>query len=201
MSVQPDFKWTPTTYLEFERESEVKHEYFQGEIFAMAGASTNHNRLVTSIVHYLYPKLGKKGCDILANDMRVKVSQTGLYTYPDILIACGELHYDDDQKDTLLNPLIIFEVLSPSTESYDRGKKFESYRTLDSLQEYLLISQDKIHIEHYVRQSDKEWQFIDITQSGDVFTLPSIACEVSVKDIYERVEFDTESKTDETPKD
>jgi Uma2 family endonuclease len=122
-----------------------------------------------------------------AGDMRVKVSPTGLYTYPDVIVACEEPQFEDAEVDTLLNPTLIVEVLSPSTEDYDRGTKFEHYRTLPSLQEYLLISQDKIHIVHYTRQADATWVLSETNRQEDLIHLPSIACDLSVAEIYAKV--------------
>jgi Uma2 family endonuclease len=181
---------TPEEYLAFERASEEKHEYFAGEIFAMTGASTNHNRIVGSTYAALYAQLREHPCDILANDMRVKVPVTGLYTYPDISILCEEPQFEDSEVDTLLNPAVIVEVLSPSTEAYDRGKKFQHYRTIPSFQEYVLISQDNVRVEHYRRQENDKWEMADAHTLDAAITLPSVGCTLRLSDIYEKAQFD-----------
>ena len=129
---------TVDQYLAREREADYKSEYFNGEIFAMAGASEPHVLIVNSIIARLYVQLEHRSCKVYSNDMRLKVSTAGLYTYPDVMVVCGEVQFDDDEFDMLLNPILIVEVLSKSTESYDRTTKFEHYSKLKSLQEYLL---------------------------------------------------------------
>lgn len=184
---------TPQEYLKFERASDTKHEYYAGEIFAMTGASKNHNRIVISASSALYAQLRQRPCDIFANDMRVKILSTGLYTYPDISIVCAVPEFEDDEVDTLLNPTVVIEVLSPSTEAYDRGKKFQHYRSIPSLQEYILIAQDSVQIEHYVLR-ENEWVFIDASTLDGSLTLPSIDCTLRLSDVYEKVEFDDQER-------
>jgi Uma2 family endonuclease len=192
MAALPDFKWTEERYLAFERESDQKHEYLDGQIYALAGASPNHNRIVISTVGSLYNQLRARPCEVFSSDMRVKVSMTGLYTYPDISIVCGDAKFDSERGDTLLNPTVLIEVLSPSTESYDRGKKFKHYRTLESLREYLLIAQDSLAIDHYVRQADGHWLLTDISQPHSLVELRSIECTLLAADVYEKVSFEEE---------
>jgi len=142
MSALPKPFVTPEQYLEIERKADYKSEYHSGQVFAMAGASREHNLLVGSIVRRLGNLLDGRPCETYPSDMRVLVSATGLYTYPDVSVACGEPEFLDGSLDVLLNPLLIVEVLSPSTESYDRGAKFALYQRLPSLQEYVLVSQN-----------------------------------------------------------
>src|SRR5262249_14191303 len=149
-------------------------EYFAGEIFVMSGASERHNLIVANVVATLHAQFRNRPCKVYPSDMRVKVSATGLYTYPDVVALCGEARFDDDYQDTLLNPTVIVEVLSPSTEAYDRGDKFGHYRKLASLAEYVLISQEKVHIEHYVRQSNNQWLLSEASNTQDTLQLPSI---------------------------
>jgi Uma2 family endonuclease len=189
MSALPEQHLTPEQYLEFERNSDERHEYFQGEIYAMSGASREHNKISGNAFASLHTQLRQRPCEIYQNDMRVKVRAVGLYTYPDVVVVCGEPKFEDGEFDTLLNPTVLIEVLSPSTENYDRGKKFQHYRTLESLQEYLLISQESARIEHYVREGD-QWIFTDATQLEDVVTLPSIDCTLALADVYEKVSFE-----------
>jgi len=190
MSIQPKRRLTPEEYLEIERQAEYKSEYFNGEMLAFAGASREHNTIVINLILKLAPQLRKRNCEIYSNDMRVKVNATGLYTYPDVVVVCGKPQFEDEEQDILLNPIVIVEVLSPSTEGYDRGTKFEHYRTIDSLSDYLLVAQDKIHVEYYVRQSDRFWLFSEYKSAKDKFQIESIGCEASVEEIYEKVEME-----------
>jgi Uma2 family endonuclease len=184
----PETRVTPAEYLKYERSSQVKHEYYAGEIFAMTGASKNHNRIVTSTLAALYAQLRERPCDVFPGDMRVKPHSGLLYAYPDITVVCGTPEFEDDEVDTLLNPTVIIEVLSPSTEAYDRGKKFQHYRTIPSFQEYLLIAQDSVRVEHYTLR-DNEWILTDASTLDAIITLPSIDCTLSLSDVYEKVDF------------
>lgn len=189
MSLQPQTRFTPEEYLTLERKALYKSEYLNGEIFAMSGASREHNLICVNVSSVLHGQLRQRPCETYAGDMRVKVSPTGLYTYPDVVVVCDEPQFEDAQVDTLLNPTLIVEVLSPSTEDYDRGTKFEHYRTLPSLQEYLLISQDRIHIVHYTRQTDSTWVLSETNRQEGLIHLPSIAGNLSVAEIYAKVPF------------
>ena len=191
MSTQPQTYLTPEEYLAFEREAEVKHEYYAGEIFAFARASRQHNLMVANVIRELGNEVKGRPCEVYPSDMRVRVSPKGLYTYPDITVVCGEARFGDEHSDTLLNPTVIVEVLSPSTEGYDRGEKFEHYRKLESLKEYLVIAQERHHVERHVRQSEGQWLLSETDSVDDVIELPSIACRLAVADIYEKVEFET----------
>jgi Uma2 family endonuclease len=191
MPAQPQIAYiTPEEYLAIEREAEYKSEYFNGEIFAMSGASPEHNQIVTNIVGELYAQFKKRPCRVYANDIRVKVSTTGLYTYPDVVAMCDKPRFDDEQKDTLLNPTVIIEVLSDSTANYDRGEKFKHYRSLDSLVEYILIAQDECHIEHYVRQANNQWLLSEIHDLPETIELSSINCHLALSDVYDKVEIE-----------
>lgn len=148
---------TEAEYLTFERASELKHEFLAGQVFAMTGASKAHNLISGSTYVTLYNQLRGRPCNLFPSDMRVKVTATGLHTYPDLSVVCGEAQFSDDEFDTLLNPTVIIEVLSPSTERYDRGKKFQHYRELPSLREYVLIAQDSLRVECYLRQESGSW--------------------------------------------
>ena len=179
---------TPKEYLEIERQAETKSEYIAGEIFAMAGASRSHNLIVRNISRGLDPQREGQACEVYTNDMRVEVDPTGLYTYPDVVIVCGQPQFKDANEDTLLNPTVIMEVLSDSTASYDRGEKFEHYGTLPSLTDYLLIAQDRAAIEQRVR-TDRGWQLAFHYGLDAVVPLPSIGCELHLSDVYDRIEF------------
>jgi Uma2 family endonuclease len=186
-------------YLAGERISQVKHEYFAGQVFAMAGASERHNLAAMNVGASLHSQLRKRSCTVYPSDMRVKISATGLYTYPDVIVVCGTPRFEDNHRDTLLNPTLVVEVLSPSTESYDRGKKFQHYRTVDSISEVLLIAQNVVHVEHYVRQPGERWVLTEADQLDAVLRLPSIQCDLALADIYEKVTLDAEEtlKTDD----
>ncbi len=146
---------TETEYLERERVSMIKHEYYAGKIFAMSGASEAHNLIASNVNASIYAQIRGRGCRIYPSDMRIKIAKTGLYTYPDMTIVCETPEFTDmTKRDTLLNPMIIIEILSPSTERYDRGVKFQNYRTIGSLKEYILIAQNKHHIERYTRHEE-----------------------------------------------
>ena len=191
VSTQPKTFLTPEQYLEIERKAEFKSEYYNGEMFAMAGAREAHNLLVTALVSLLHAQLRPRPCRVYSSDMRVRVSATGLYTYPDVIAVCGDRQFLDDQRDTLLNPNLLVEVLSPSTEAYDRGRKFEHYKAIESFSEYLLISSDRVHVDLFRRQPDSDWLLKSADRLDDVLDLQSIACRLSLADLYEQVEFST----------
>jgi Uma2 family endonuclease len=177
---------TPEEYLATERVAERKSEYRAGEVFAMSGASKKHNLIAGNIFASIHQQLKGRSCEVYIGDMRVKVSSAGLYTYPDISVACGDILFDGDQKDTLKNPTVIIEVLSDSTEAYDRGMKFEHYRKLESLVEYVLVSQDKPHLEVFVRQPDGTWIFSEAKGLQAEILLSSINCLLALADIYDK---------------
>ncbi len=160
MATVPDAPLTEEQYLEIERLAEYKSEFHDGRMFGMSGGSPNHALLSASIIALLFPQM-PAGCRVFSSDMRIKAALAGLYTYPDCSVICGEPETFSDQKDVVLNPFLIVEVLSPSTEGYDRGKKFEFYRTIASFKEYLVIHQDRRHVEHYSKQDDGSWVLRD----------------------------------------
>lgn len=181
-------RYTAEEYLELERKAETKSEYFNGRIFTMAGASREHNRITLNISSELNQQLKGRPCEVYSSEMRVKISDTGLYTYPDAVVACGDIQFDDAHVDILLNPVVIIEVLSPSTKAYDRGDAFAHYRRLPSLQEYVLIAQDRMRVERFVRQ-EANWILTEFSQPDDLLSFPSIDCSVALRDIYEKVNF------------
>ena len=189
MATQPKTHLTPEQYLEIERKAEFKSEYFQGEMFAMSGAREPHILIVANAVASLHQQLRRGPCRPLSNDMRVRVTPTGLYTYPDVVIVCAKPQFADDTFDTLLNPTVIIEVLSESTEAYDRGRKFEHYRPLESLAEYLLVSSERVSVERYTRQPDSSWNYIAKASLEDSLDLPSVGCHLALADLYEKVDF------------
>src|SRR5215471_7354934 len=188
MSSQAQQRYTPEEYLAHERQAECKSEYYAGNIFARAGASRWHNLIVANVIGELRAQLKGHPCTTYPSDMRVKISPTGLYAYPDVTVVCGDAQVEDTQQDTLLNPTLIVEVLSESTEAYDRGSKFAHYRKLASLLEYVLITQTKPHLEHYVRQPDNRWLLAEADSVHDTLHLPSINCQLALAEVYDKVD-------------
>jgi Uma2 family endonuclease len=180
---------TPEEYLERERKAEFKSEYHQGEVFAMSGASRRHNVLAGNLFAALHQQLRNRTCEVYPSDMRVRVTATGLYAYPDVTVVCGEPRFIDYELDTLLNPLFLAEVLSPSTEGCDRGRKSEHYRKIESLAEYLLVAQDRIHVDLYTRQPVGIWILKEAGRLEDAIELRSIGCVLSLAELYEKVRF------------
>ena len=182
---------TPEEYLARERKALTKSEYRDGRIYAMPGASREHNVITGNTLVEIHVQLRNRVCEVYPSDMRVKVSSTGRYTYPDVVVVCDEPQFEDSHFDTLLNPTVLIEVLSPSTAAYDRGDKFAAYQKLDSLREYVLISQDSVCVEHYLRQA-QDWNLTEFRSLDDVFSLVSIGCELSLQAIYAKVQFSQE---------
>ncbi|MFN2456255.1 MAG: Uma2 family endonuclease [Pyrinomonadaceae bacterium] len=187
MSSQSKTLLTPEEYLEIERKAEFRSEYLAGEMFALAGASRQHNLIAGNIFAALHRQFVDRPCNVCQNDMRVKISKTGLHTYPDVVAVCGEELFDDNHRDLLLNPVVLIEVLSDSTEAYDRGKKFEHYQQIESLAEYLLVAQEPYRIERYVRQTAGQWLYSDAHRAEDTLKLETINCELSLRDVYAKV--------------
>ncbi|MCE6992742.1 Uma2 family endonuclease [Dyadobacter sp. CY323] len=176
-------------YLELEREAEYKSEYFRGEIFAMAGAGHNHNRIVQNLSGECYIAFKGKSCHTFSNDMRLNIPENGLYTYPDVIIVCGRNEFLDEKKDTLVNPNVIIEVLSSSTSSYDRGEKFHFYRSIPSLCEYVVIDSSKIAAEVYRKDENGFWYIASEGYAIDEFIeLKSVELRIALKDIYAETE-------------
>ncbi|MDQ3133039.1 MAG: Uma2 family endonuclease [Acidobacteriota bacterium] len=192
MSAIAKTKLTPEEYLEFERKSEIKHEYFDGEIFAMSGAKRNHNKITTNLSGLVWQHLKSKNCENYSSNMRVFVPETGLYTYPDLVVVCGEPKFKDDVFDTLLNPVLLIEVLSDSTEGYDRGKKFQHYRSIESLQEYVLVAHDEARIEKYVKRGDGFWFFTEAVGVESEIEFASIECRIALGEVYDKIDFTDE---------
>ena len=179
---------TPEQYLAHERRAEVKSEYVNGRVYAMTGASRAHNLITLNIASELRAKLRGRPCETYLSDMRVKVAPTGLYTYPDVVALCEPPRFEDAQVDTLINPAVIVEVLSPSTERYDRGEKFAHYRRLDSLQEYVIVAQERARVEHYARHG-AQWILTEAVDLDASIELPALGCALALRDVYERVDF------------
>lgn len=187
MSVLPKEVWTVEEYQAVEHRSEIKHEYLHGQIIAIAGASQAHVDITGNLFASLYGQLVGKSCRPSVLDMRVK-TPSRMYAYPDVSVVCGERRFEEDAIATLLNPTLIIEVLSPTTQDYDRGEKFRQYRTFHSLQEYLCVAQDAARIEHYARQSDGSWRLTEINSREATLQLPSIGCTLAMTEVYRGVE-------------
>ena len=183
MSLRPKTRYTIEEYLALEASTREKHEYLDGEVFDMGGASEAHNVIVGNAVGELRQQLKGKPCRVYPSDLRVKMSPTGLYTYPDVIVVCGKPELEQP-GDTLLNPNVIVEVLSESSEAYDRGKKFEQYRSLASLTDYLLVAQDKPLVEHYSRQAEGRWLLAAANRLTDSIEIASIGCSLALREVY-----------------
>jgi Uma2 family endonuclease len=196
MSTQAVPYLSSAEYLVIERRSETKHEFYRGEMFAMAGATREHNLITMNIAVSLGNQLRDRPCETYASDMRVKVEYTGLYTYPDIVVTCDKPRFEDEHDDTLLNPQLIVEVLSDSTENYARGKKFELYRGIESLKDYVLVAQNEPHVEVYSRDESGRWFLTEAKGLDSTIELPAIACELKLAEVYARIEFAEVRSTD-----
>lgn len=189
MVSQPVPYLSPAEYLALERQAETRSEYHDGELVAMVGASREHNLVVSNTVSSLIIQLRGRPCETYANDMRVNVPAVNRYFYPDIVIVCGEPQFEDDTIDTLINPTVIIEVLSDSTERFDRGKKFACYRTLPSLRGYLLIAQDEYRIDAYRKDGNGRWLLEDAQGLDAALDLGVADCTLALREIYDRVVF------------
>jgi Uma2 family endonuclease len=179
--------YTPEEYVKLEREAEFRLEYLNGEIFEMAGAGKRHNQISVNLIHLIVSQIRERQCTIYGSDMRIKISNEN-YTYPDVVALCGPEQFEDGTDDTLLNPTLIVEVLSKSTEAYDRGAKFEQYQTIESFREYLLITQEPFRVEQFVRKDINSWTYFEFRLPDDVVKLESIGCELALRDIDYKVE-------------
>lgn len=186
---EPVPRLTPEEYLEGERLAEFKSEYLNGDVYAFAGTSRNHSLIAGNAGRLIGAQFVGRSCEVHSGDLRVRVNAEGPYTYPDVVAVCGEPEFEDDELDTLLNPTVIIEVLSESTEARDRGWKWQHYQKLPSLQEYVLIAQDRVRVEHYIRQEHGRWLLWTSEEIGDTLKLGALQCEVPFADLYDKVEF------------
>ena len=184
---------SPQEYLALECKSETKHEYIDGRMIEMPGASEVHNSIVGNVIISLGVQFRGRPGKVYPSALRVRIPTTDRYTYPDVVAITGKPELEEDELDVLLNPAIIIEVLSDSTANYDRGEKFQQYRTIESLQEYLMISQDSHRIEHYVRQPNGQWLFSEATNMGETIHLPTIGCELPLTEVYDDVEIEVDT--------
>ena len=178
---------TPEEYLAFDNQSEFRNEYVEGEIFAMAKASKNHRNIVLNLTPHLGINLAGTSCRVDGPECRVFIPARTVYAYPDVLVTCGEEQYLGESDDTLLNPLLVIEVLSPSTEDYDHGKKFAYYRSLPSFREYLLVVQNRVSVEHFYYQEPGVWTFREYLQASGEIEFRRIPVILSVESVYEKI--------------
>jgi len=193
MSTLPKSFITPEQYLELERAAEFRHEYYDGEMVAMSGAREAHVLITGNVFATVRPQLRQCGCRAYIVDMRVRAGSGRAYTYPDLAVACGERRFLDGTRDTLLNPTVIVEVLSPSTERHDRSKKFSHYKTIESLQQYVLVAADAPCVDVFTRMPDGEWKWRNAYGLDDTLELESIGCRLAMSDIYEDIEFESQA--------
>lgn len=188
MATHPVTWLTPEQYLEIERRAEFRSEYVDGEMFAMSGATARHNIVVNSLGAALRGQL-KGRCRYFTTDLRLLVPATGLYTYPDLMVICGDVQFSGDREDIVTNPRLIVEVLSKSTADYDRGRKFLHYRSITELADYMVVAQDSPRVEHHARQSDGSWLLREYSALNDVVPIVSISSQIRLADIYEDIDF------------
>jgi len=188
MATQPKPRFTPEEYLVRERLAETKSEYYQGGVFAMAGASEKHNLIVANLVSSLVSGLRHRDCRVYPSDMRLLISETGLYTYPDVMVVCGKPVLAETQGDVLTNPLLIIEVLSESTKDYDSGGKFHQYMRIPSLLEYLTVSQTEMLIDQSVRQADNSWLVREVVPDSGNVPVRCLGVELDFADVYDKVD-------------
>ena len=189
MSAIPESGVSYEQYLTSERTATYKSEFYRGELFAMVGGSPQHNSIGVNLVVALRNRLRGTGCRPFNSDQRIRIPANGMATYPDVSIVCGDLQLDDQDRDAITNPVVLFEVLSKSTERYDRGKKFDLYRPLESFKEYILVAQNEAHVERFLRQDDGSWVLNVIKGTDALLPLSSVNCELPLSEIYEDVEF------------
>lgn len=181
--------FTQEEYLTLERTSEIRHECLDGFVYAMAGESPTHSTICFNLAGALHAQLRGTPCRGFSPNMKVRAGERGLYAYPDLAVACGEPRFHDEHGDVLTNPAVIFEVLSPSTEAYDRGEKFARYRAIETLRDYVLVAQDGPRVEHFSRQPDGSWSRAEINGLDGVLSLASIDCRIRLADVYDRIAF------------
>jgi Uma2 family endonuclease len=191
VATQPTPFLTPEQYLEIERAAETRSEYIGGQMYAISGGTLNHARIAANALSRLNEQLRGEPCEAVGSDLRLYSEQFGFYTYPDIVITCGQVKLQDRHNDTIMDATAIVEILSPSTKNYDRGEKFRFYRALPSFSEYVVLSQDAIRAEHHVRQPDGSWLFREFNSPESELELNSIGCRLNLGSLYERVVFES----------
>ena len=190
MTALPKHRYTVDEYLAFDREAEGRYEYFDGEIVCMSGGSLSHNRIMSNVMTGLANQLAGSGCEVLPSEMRIKVPTAHPYRYPDVVVVCGEPEIETLQgQELLVNPVLLIEILSPSTAAYDQGEKFIAYQSIPTFREYVLVAQARAQITHYTRQSDGQWLRNDLVGIKNQIVLSSIGCTLTFEQIYRRVRF------------
>ena len=187
MSSLPSYYLSPEDYVSLERQAEYKSEYVDGVMYAMAGGSERHNLIAGNLIAELNVQLRKVPWRVHPSDLKVRVPNSKKFFYPDVSVVCGETEFADDARDVILNPILVVEVLSESTAAFDRGKKFQSYQQMESLQEYLLVAQDEYVVEHYLRQENDHWLYTKVTGLEEAIILPTLKCQIALSDIYSKV--------------
>ncbi len=185
--------YTIQEYFDLEEKSDIKHEFYKGEIFAMSGATLIHNIISSNINTALNNALKEKPCIVTGADLKIQIEKNSLFTYPDVSVFCGKPEFFEDRNDTITNPILIVEVLSDSTEGYDRGKKFELYRELGSLQHYFLVSQKKVHVEYFYKNEKNNWELVESKDLQGILEVQGLDVEISLSEIYSKVEFEKEN--------
>ena len=180
---------SPKEYLARERAAETKSEYLRGEIYAISGGSPEHSTIIVNVTMAIGSQLKGTPCRAHSSDMKVRSTFAGLYSYPDLSIVCGEQRFHDERRDVIVNPTVIVEVLSPSTEGFDRGKKFAQYQQIESFRDYLLVAQDEPRIDHFSRDADGGWYYRSTVGLDGKVVVPSIGCTLLLSDVYDRIEF------------
>jgi Uma2 family endonuclease len=181
--------YTPEEYLSLERSADFKSQYIDGQIYPMAGATREHIIITGNIVRLLGNQLRGKPCETYANEMKVGTEFSRLYSYPDVVIVCGEPRFHDEQHDVLINPNVIIEVLSDSTEAFDRGKKFARHQRIESFTDYILVAQDEPRLEHFIKQAENDWRLTVVIGLENSLRIESIDCMLSLSEVYERIAF------------
>lgn len=189
MSAVPTKRYTPQEYLELERQAETKSDYCRGEILARDRPNVWRATISGNILAIIWWQIRGQIVEVYSSDMRATVPRRSFYTYPDVSAVRGEPQFDDEYHDTLVNPQVLVEVLSPTTEDYDRGGKFELYRQIESLREYIVVAQDRVFVEHHTRQDDGSWKLVDFRNKDDQLVSEIIDCRLHLQDVYEKVEF------------
>ncbi|MBG0748455.1 MAG: Uma2 family endonuclease [Planktothrix agardhii KL2] len=190
MQVKP-LLYSPEEYFKLEETAEFKHEYRDGDIIPMSGGTTNHNQIIVSLCAHLYFALRKQNYRVFTSDVRLWMAEHRLYTYPDLMVIKGDVIYHENRTDTVLNPLVIIEILSESTGSYDRGDKFKYYRSIPEFQEYILIDQYQYSVEQFVKTETGKWQVNFYESADSILTLSTLDFSINLTDLYEQVNFET----------
>jgi Uma2 family endonuclease len=189
MAAEPRSLISREAYLALERESDERHEYIAGEVFAMAGGTETHALIIGNLIAALHSPTRRRGCRIYPGDVRIAISAIDIYTFPDVSLVCGQPQHEENRRDILLNPKVVIEVLSPSTERYERGQKFHQYQHIPSLDAYILVAQELPLIEQYVRHSEQEWLYSAARGLDATLALPTLECSLALADAYDLVEF------------